>query len=87
MIPLNKASAGAGEWECMECGSIEEGTKSRRPAKCPECGAPPSSLEFFSYEDEEDEWEGDEVDDDDELEDELDDSDESDDDEWDDDER
>ncbi len=88
MIPLSKEAAGAGEWECMECGSIEEGTKSRRPAKCPECGAPPSSLEFFSYEDEEDEWEGDELDDgEDELEDEYDDADESDDAEWDDDER
>ena len=36
MIPLNKEAAGAGEWECTECGSIEEGAKSRRPAKCPQ---------------------------------------------------
>jgi hypothetical protein len=36
-----------GEWECMECGYIEEGIKGRRPRKCPECDAPTSALEFF----------------------------------------
>ena len=38
-----------GEWECMECGFIEEGTESRRPKACPECEAPASALEFFPY--------------------------------------
>ena len=41
-----------GEWECMECGYIEEGTSNRRPKKCPECHAPASAFEFFEYEDE-----------------------------------
>jgi hypothetical protein len=36
-----------GEWECMECGCIEEGSEGRRPRKCPECDAPASALEFF----------------------------------------
>lgn len=27
----------AQEWECMECGYIEEGT--RPPMRCPECGS------------------------------------------------
>jgi hypothetical protein len=40
-----------GEWECMECGYVEEGTEGRRPKKCPECDAPASALEFFSDED------------------------------------
>jgi hypothetical protein len=39
-----------GEWECMECGYVEEGTERRRPKKCPECDAPASALEFFSDE-------------------------------------
>lgn len=41
-----------GEWECMECGYIEEGASNRRPKKCPECGAPGTAFEFFEYEDE-----------------------------------
>jgi hypothetical protein len=40
-----------GEWECMECGYIEEGIRGRRPKKCGECGAPGSALEFFPDED------------------------------------
>jgi hypothetical protein len=40
----------AGEWECMECGYVEEGVEGRRPKKCPECDAPASALEFFSDE-------------------------------------
>ncbi len=47
-----------GEWECTECGYIEEGTETRRPGGCPECGAPADSLEFYAYE--EDDWEEDE---------------------------
>jgi predicted nucleic acid-binding Zn-ribbon protein len=86
MIPLSKESAGAGEWECMECGAIEEGAKSRRPAKCPECGAPANSLEFFSYEEEEEEWEDEEVDEEDEFDDDYAESDDLDD-EWDEDDR
>ena len=41
-----------GEWECMECGYVEEGASSRRPKKCPDCGAIASAFEFFEYEDE-----------------------------------
>ncbi len=40
-----------GEWECMECGYIEKGSEARRPAQCPECGAPASALEFFADDD------------------------------------
>jgi hypothetical protein len=40
-----------GEWECMECGYIEEGVEGRRPKQCPECEAPASALEFFPDED------------------------------------
>ncbi len=40
----------SGEWECMECGYIEEGVRARRPAVCFECGAPEKALEFFPYE-------------------------------------
>jgi hypothetical protein len=46
----------SGEWECMECGYIEEGNEDQRPAKCPECNASASAFEFFSFEEEE-EWE------------------------------
>ncbi len=46
-----------GEWECAECGYIEEGVETRRPAQCPECDAPAESLEFYAYED--DDWEAD----------------------------
>jgi len=63
MAPLNKALPISGEWECMECGYIEEGAESRRPLKCPECGAPASALEFFSYEDDGEEWDHTEEDD------------------------
>jgi len=67
MVQLNKALPTTGEWECMECGYIEEGSESRRPLKCPECSAPASALEFFSYEDEGEEW--DRTEDEDELDD------------------
>jgi hypothetical protein len=53
-----------GEWECMECGYIEEGPSNRRPKKCPECNAPGSEFEFFEYEDEDEDWEDDWEDDD-----------------------
>jgi rubredoxin len=68
-----------GEWECMECGYVEEGASGRRPKKCPDCGAIASSFEFFEYEDED--WDDSdelyEYDDDDldDLEDDLDDDD------------
>ena len=52
MVTSSEGLAGVtGEWECMECGYVEEGAKARRPKKCPECGAPASALEFFSDED------------------------------------
>lgn len=47
----------AGEWECMECGYIEAGAKSRRLEACPECGAPAEALEFFPFGDEDEAWE------------------------------
>ena len=42
-----------GEWECMECGYIEEGAKTKRPRVCPDCGAPAQALEFFPFGDDE----------------------------------
>ena len=48
-MQFKKAPVVTGEWECMECGYIEEGTESKRPRKCPECNAPANALEFFSY--------------------------------------
>lgn len=56
MMQLGDVPAATGEWECMECGHIEEGVVARRPRECPECGAPAEAFEFFSFEDE-DEWE------------------------------
>ena len=84
MVATNKVPAVNGEWECMECGDIEEGLEARRPAKCPECSAPASALEFFSYEEGEDEWDEEEED---EEEDEELGEDENEDDEFEDDER
>jgi len=48
-----------GEWECMECGYVEEGVKTQRLLACPDCSAPAQALEFFPYEDDEDDsdWE------------------------------
>ena len=75
MLQSNQTPAATGEWECMECDHIEEGTPQQRPARCPECNAGPEAFEFFSYEDEE--WEDDvdveEDEDDEDLEDEVDD--------------
>jgi hypothetical protein len=65
-MQLKGAPAVNGEWECMECGYIEEGTELRRPAKCPECNATSDQFEFFSYDEEEEEWDEDELDDEDE---------------------
>ncbi len=71
MLQSNQTPAATGEWECMECSHILEGTVQQRPPRCPECNAGPEAFEFFSYED--DEWEGDaeeeEDDDDDEIDD------------------
>ncbi len=67
MPTSSRAPSVTGEWECTECGYIVEGLESRRPAGCPECEAPADALEFFSYDDpEEEEWqdEADEFDDD-----------------------
>jgi hypothetical protein len=72
MTQGGRVAAVTGEWECMECGYIEEGTQTARPAQCPECGASPDSLEFFSFDDDdEDEWEEAEEDDDDEKDEDL----------------
>ena len=76
MMQFKKVPVVTGEWECMECGYIEEGTESKRPRKCPECNAPANALEFFSYDDDSDsDWSHE--DEDDELD--YDDDDESDD--------
>jgi len=66
MLMFDRTPKITGEWECMECGYIEEGIRARRPAVCFECGAPKNALEFFSYEkqdtsDEED-WDADDLD-------------------------
>jgi hypothetical protein len=51
MTRSSEELAGAtGEWECMECGYVQEGVEGQRPKKCPECDAPASALEFFSGE-------------------------------------
>ena len=66
MTRSSEALAGeAGEWECMECGYVEQGFEGRRPKRCPECDAPASALEFFSDEDDliQDESDDDESDD------------------------
>lgn len=60
-----------GEWECAECGYVEEGVRGRRPQECPECGAPGAAFEYFAYDEDDDEWE---------LDDELDELDDDDDD-------
>lgn len=39
-----------GEWECMDCGYIEEGSSNRRPKACPECNSSGEVFEFFEYE-------------------------------------
>lgn len=41
------------EWECTECGYIDEG--SRPPARCPECGAPRYRFRRLDILDEEEE--------------------------------
>jgi hypothetical protein len=69
MLQSSKAPATTGEWECMECGHIEEGIELERPARCPECNAGTDAFEFFALEDEE--WEGDVEDDDDEEDEDL----------------
>jgi hypothetical protein len=51
---IEELTGAAGEWECMECGYIEEGVERRRPKQCPECDAPASALEFFPDEDDAD---------------------------------
>jgi predicted nucleic acid-binding Zn-ribbon protein len=54
---LDAGLAATGEWECMECGYIEAGVKTKRLKVCPDCGAPSQALEFFPYgDDDEDDW-------------------------------
>ena len=64
-MSLDAGLAVTGEWECMECGYIEEGAKTKRPKVCPDCGAPGQALEFFPFgdDDEEDAWNGEASDD------------------------
>ena len=54
-MQLDNVPAATGEWECMECGYIEEGVQTRRPKECPECGAPGTAFEYFASDDD-DEW-------------------------------
>lgn len=56
MTQIAQSTPPTGEWECTECGYIEEGVESRRPKQCPECEAPAAALEFFPYDDSEDSW-------------------------------
>jgi predicted nucleic acid-binding Zn-ribbon protein len=69
MVQSGNVSPVTGEWECAECGYVEEGVQRKRPQECPECGAPGTAFEFFAYdEDDNDEWEiEDEADEDDSL--------------------
>jgi hypothetical protein len=76
MDELDRNVPATGEWECMECGYIEKGVETRKPKKCPECDAPASALEFFSCDEEADDWEEDEDEDEDEDESEDEDNDE-----------
>ena len=66
MLMFDRTPKITGEWECMECGYIEEGIRARRPAVCFECGAPKNALEFFSYETQdtagEEDWDADDLD-------------------------
>jgi hypothetical protein len=64
MVLLDRAPESTGEWECMECGYIEEGVEARRPGECPECRAPADAFDFFSYEESDEEgWDSDDLED------------------------
>lgn len=68
MVQSGDVTPATGEWECVECGYVEEGVQGRKPRECPECGAPGTAFEFFAYDEDEDEWEiEDEADEDDSL--------------------
>jgi predicted nucleic acid-binding Zn-ribbon protein len=63
MVQSSSVPAATGEWECVECGYVEEGVQSRRPKECPECGAASAAFEFFADDDsDEEEWDSDEDD-------------------------
>ena len=66
MMTFDRTPKLTGEWECMECGYIEEGGRARRPAVCFECGAPEKALEFFPYENNDtsadEDWDADDLD-------------------------
>jgi len=47
MVRFGDVSPVTGEWECLECGYVEEGIRMRRPKECPECGAPADAFDFF----------------------------------------
>jgi hypothetical protein len=67
MMRLDDVPPAAGEWECMECGYIEEGLRARRPKECPECGAPADAFDFFAdAESDDDTWDSDDLEDDEE---------------------
>lgn len=51
MVQASSVSVATGEWECAECGYVEEGLRGRRPAECPECGAPSAAFDFYAFED------------------------------------
>ena len=67
MMRLDEVPHATGEWECMECGYIQEGSQARPPKECPECGAPADAFDFFSAgESSDDDWDSDDPDDDEE---------------------
>ena len=53
-MSLDAELAATGEWECMECGYIEQGVKTKHLKVCPDCGAPSQALEFFPFGDDAD---------------------------------
>ena len=44
-----------GEWECSDCGFYVRGTSKKAPHRCPECGAPSDTFDFWPDE-EDDDW-------------------------------
>lgn len=62
MVLADRAPKSTGEWECMECGYIEEGFETQRPRECPECGAPGDAFDFFSEEEfDQEDWDSDDL--------------------------
>ncbi len=55
-----------GEWECSDCGYCASGSSKKAPKRCPDCGAPSVTFDFWPDEDED--WDDeDDYDDDDDM--------------------